>query len=143
MWNRLYGVASTNRLSDGFTASTFMNLGLRFCGGLDAHHTAEERRLYPILAKRMPAFQEDLELLSQHKEIHAGLTRLSSLLNGYKYGQNPLSLGEVKECMDGFGEVLWKHLDEEVVQLSPDKLSMYWSVDEVERDVNSLFTKYL
>lgn len=141
MWNRLYGVACAIQLPDNFSASTFINLGLNFCESLERHHTAEERRLYPILAKRMPAFREDVELLSQHQDIHAGLTKLYSLLNEYKHGQKPFSLPEVKVSMDGFGEVLWQHLDQEVIQLSPDKLRIYWSVDEVENEVNSLFAR--
>jgi hypothetical protein len=34
--------------------------------------------------------------------------------------------------MDTFGEVLWKHLDDEVEELKAENMRKYWSVKEVQ-----------
>lgn len=39
---------------------------------LFAHHKIEETHLFPILAKKMPAFQNDDEHLKSHHDIHEG-----------------------------------------------------------------------
>jgi glutamate-1-semialdehyde aminotransferase len=134
-------MACTDHLPDDFETSTFINLGLNLCEGIERHHRAEEHWLYPILARRMPAFQEELKLSSQHKDIHTGLTKLHFMLSKYKHAQKSFSLPEVKVCMDEFGEVLWQHMNEELAQLAPDELKMHWTVDEIEQEVNNYIAR--
>ena len=43
--------------------------------GLTAHHTIEERHIFPYLAKRMTAFQNDEVHLKSHEGIHHGVFR--------------------------------------------------------------------
>ena len=41
---------------------------------LTVHHTIEERHIFPVLAKRMPAFQNDEVHIKSHHGIHEGAT---------------------------------------------------------------------
>ncbi len=95
-----------------------------------AEASAEERHIFPILAERIPAFRKELELLSQHKQIHAGLDKLEVYLDEVKVSQRDLRLDELKYS---FGPVLFAHLDDEVRQLGPENLRKYYTLEEVKR----------
>lgn len=96
------------------------------------HHTIEEQYIFPYLAERMPAFQQELELLTQHKQIHAGLEKFESYLEDCSSGKRELRLAELKELMDSFGEVLFAHLADEVEQLGAENMRKYWSIEEAQ-----------
>ncbi len=81
----------------------------------------------------MPAFQKELELLTQHKQIHNGLDKFESYIDDCKAGKRDMRMDELKNIMDSFGTVLWAHLQDEVDQLSVDNMRKYWSLDEVRR----------
>lgn len=81
----------------------------------------------------MPAFKKELDLLTQHKQIHAGLDKLTKYLNECSSGERELRLSELKEVLDGFGDVLWQHLDDEVEQLAAENMRRYWSKEEMVR----------
>ena len=81
----------------------------------------------------MPAFKKELQLLTQHKEIHKGLDKLEAYTDECKAGTKDLRMDELKEIMDSFGEVLWAHLSDEVEQLSAENMRKYWSLEEVRR----------
>lgn len=81
----------------------------------------------------MPAFKKELELLTQHKQIHKGLDVLEKYLEECVSGERELRLAELKEIMDGFGTVLWQHLDDEVKQLGAENMRKYWTVEEIRR----------
>ena len=93
----------------------FLNLGLQLCHHLTLHHTIEEQHIFPVLAQKMPKFRKELQFLTQHKQIHAGLDKFEEYLNQCKTGEKEVRLDEMKEIMDTFGKVLWQHLDDEVV----------------------------
>lgn len=76
----------------------------------------------------MPAFREELELLEQHKKIHVGIDRLEGYLVDCRVGERELRMGELREIMDGFGAVLWEHLDAEVSQLGAENMRKFWTV---------------
>jgi iron-sulfur cluster repair protein YtfE (RIC family) len=92
------------------------------------HHTIEERFLFPMLAKRMPAFKGDH--LESHKGIHdgmlfftfhqqfdrtcVGLEKLTTLVSKYTSTPSAYSPTEMRACLDSFKDVLFKHMDEEV-----------------------------
>ena len=80
----------------------------------------------------MPAFEKELELLTQHKQIHEGVEKLEAYLDSAKSGEKDLSMPELKEILDSFGEVLWTHLDDEVKQLSAENMRKYWSASEMK-----------
>lgn len=107
--------------------------GLEFCHHLDTHHSIEETYIFPMLARKMPAFRQELELLTQHKQIHAGLDKFEDYLTDCRIGKRELRMNELKELMDLFGTVLWQHLDDEVDQLKAENMRKYWSLDEVNR----------
>lgn len=97
------------------------------------HHTIEEQHIFPVLAKKMSAFKKELELLSQHKQIHVGLDKLEKYLEQCSDGERELRMVELKEILDGFGTVLWQHLDDEVKQLGAENMRNYWTLDEMRR----------
>ena len=81
----------------------------------------------------MPAFQKELELLTQHKQIHAGLDKLTAYLDACSTGERELRLPELKKILDTFGTVLWQHLDDEVRELGAENMRKYWTIDEMRR----------
>jgi hemerythrin-like domain-containing protein len=111
----------------------FLSGGLQFCSHLNLHHNIEEQHIFPVLARKMPLFQKQDTLLAQHKEIHQGLEKLKAYLEACMSGEKELRLGELKEVMDGFGKVLWQHLDEEVEQLGAENMRKYWTIEEMKR----------
>jgi hemerythrin-like domain-containing protein len=110
----------------------FLMVGLQFCSSLEMHHNIEETYIFPILAKKMPAFQKELELLTQHKAIHAGLDGFQDYLTQCKTGERELRLDEMKERMDTFGKVLWQHMDDEVKELGAENMRKYWTPEEMK-----------
>ena len=111
----------------------FIATGEQFCHHLDLHHTIEEQHIFPVLAKKMPVFGKELELLTQHKQIHKGMDQMEAYLAKCKSGEEDFRFGELKIIMDGFGEVLWAHLDDEVEQLGAENMRKYWTKDEMRR----------
>ena len=46
-------------------------------------------------------------------------------------GERELRLDELKDIMDGFGKVLWTHLDDEVRTLGAENMRKYWTLEEM------------
>ena len=132
-WNILYLASSSGKRPAGMSIRQFLSVGLEFCDHLDLHHSIEERHIFPVLAKKMSAFREELELRSQHKEIHKGLDKFQVYLADCSLGKRELRLQELKTLMDAFAEVLWAHLSDEVDQLKAENMRKYWSLDEMKR----------
>ncbi|PGH23699.1 hypothetical protein AJ80_02305 [Polytolypa hystricis UAMH7299] len=132
-WNTLYSACTANRRPKNLTLPQFLRLGLDFCDKLETHHAIEERYVFPHLARRMPEFKSGVELLGQHRQIHKGLEEFQEYLNECKSGGRELRLREMKGIMDGFREVLWTHLDEEVVLLGAENMRKYWSLEEMRK----------
>ncbi|KAF2020045.1 hypothetical protein BU24DRAFT_459660 [Aaosphaeria arxii CBS 175.79] len=132
-WTTLMTACETNKRPKNLSMRQFIGMGLQLCQHLTMHHTIEEKHIFPVLAKKMPAFRKELELLTQHKQIHKGLDRLEEYLLKCQSGESELRLGELKEIMEGFGEVLWQHLDDEVAQLGAENMRKYWSLEEMRR----------
>lgn len=130
-WNSLYSAASDGKRPQGMSIRQYLNTGIQFCEGLHVHHSIEETQIYPVLAKRMPAFRKELELLSQHKQIHAGLDHFEDYLKDCTAGKRELRLTELKALMDTFGNVLWDHLADEVEQLGASHMRQHWTLDEM------------
>ncbi|KAK2803921.1 hypothetical protein FQN51_002807 [Onygenales sp. PD_10] len=130
-WKTLYDACLTNKRPRNLTLSQFLRLGLNFCSSLETHHSIEERFIFPHLAKRMPAFKNELELVGQHRQIHKGLEVLEGYLEECRSGETELRLSELKGILDGFGKVLWEHLDEEVRELGAENMRRFWSVEEM------------
>lgn len=112
---------------------SFLTMGEEFCHHLTVHHTIEERHIFPVLAKKMPAFRKELELLTQHKQIHEGLEKFEEYIGQCRSGEREVNLREMGRIMDGFGSVLWTHLDQEVRELGAENMRKYWTIDEIRR----------
>ena len=150
-WKVLYGACSNGTRPANMSIRQFLNTGSEFAHHLTIHHTigmstswyslfskpltenAEEQHIFPVLAQRMPAFRKELELLTQHKQIHNGLDKFEAYVDDCKAGKRDMRLDELKDIMDSFGTVLWAHLQDEVDQLSADNMRKYWTLDEVKR----------
>ena len=131
-WNELYRAASSGKRPAGMSLGQYLSMGVQFCHHLDMHHNIEET-YFPVLAKKMPAFRRELELLTQHKHIHAGLVKLRDYIEACRSGERELRMDEIKAIMDSFGTVLWQHLDEEVKTLGAENMRRYWTVQEMSR----------
>lgn len=123
----------TGKRPKGMSIRQFLAMGQQFVHHLTMHHTIEEAHVFPELAKKMPAFKKELELLSQHKQIHKGLDKLDEYLEACRSGERELRLSELKTVLDSFGEVLWQHLDDEVNQLKAENMRKYWTLDEMRK----------
>jgi hemerythrin-like domain-containing protein len=132
-WNTVYRACEANKRPAGMSIRQFLATLEQFCGQLTMHHTIEEQHIFPVLAKKMPAFREELELLTQHKGIHAGLDKLEEYVADCRKGEKELQMKEVKAILDGFGKVLWTHLDDEVKQLGAENMRRFWTEAEMKR----------
>lgn len=130
-WKILMEACENQKRPQGMSIRQFLALGEQFVQQLTMHHGIEERHVFPMLAKKMPAFRKELELINQHKEIHKGLDKLEEYLQDCRSGEKELRLSEMKVVLDGFGEVLWQHLDDEVRQLGAENMRKYWSLAEM------------
>ncbi|PNS18322.1 hypothetical protein CAC42_6139 [Sphaceloma murrayae] len=132
-WNHLYQSCEAGKRSKGQSIRSFIGSGLQFCEHLTMHHGIEEHRVFPMLARKMPAFRKQDELIGQHKQIHKGLEKMEAYLVACETGERELRLVELKEIMDSFGKVLWEHLDDEVRTLGAENMRKYWSKEEMQR----------
>lgn len=130
-WTMLYKAASTGTRPAGLSLGQYLSYGLQLCRALTVHHTIEEEYVFPELAKRMPIFGNQDQLINQHHEIHIGLERMEAYLRACLNGEKELRMDEMKAIMDSFGDVLWTHLDLEVKQLQADSMRRYWSKQEI------------
>ncbi len=73
------------------------------------------------------------ELLRQHAEIHAGMDGVEAYLEACVRGEGELRLGVLGGLMEGWGEVLWRHLEQEVETLGAEEMRKYWTVEEMRR----------
>ncbi|KXX79819.1 hypothetical protein MMYC01_203327 [Madurella mycetomatis] len=142
------------------TLKQFLDHGLNLARYLSTHHTIEETHLYPLLARKMPEFRAaqhhhhhssgrvkrrgervrgeeeeeeggDCELLRQHREIHRGMDEFEAYLRRCKNRECELELSVLKEKMDSWGDVLLRHLDQEVRDLGAENMRRYWTVEEM------------
>jgi len=132
-WKMLYAACSSGRRPANMSLRQFISSAEQFCHQLTMHHTIEEQHIFPILAAKMPAFRKELELLTQHKQIHNGIEKLEEYMEKCRSGEKDLRMEELKEIMDSFGDVLWSHLDDEVKQLSGENMRKYWTLEEMRR----------
>lgn len=131
-WNTLYKACEANKRPKNLSIRAFLSVGLQLCQHLTMHHDIEEASIFPVLAKKMPAFRHEMEMKTAHKSIHDGLEKLEPWLEQVQSGERELNLRELKVIMDTFGEVLWQHLDEEVVELGAENMRKYWTLAEMQ-----------
>ncbi|USP76117.1 sister chromatid cohesion protein dcc1 [Curvularia clavata] len=154
-WKVLYAACESQKRPKNMSIRQFISIGQQFCrkqsppatpphilscpnhvrhpDHLTIHHTIEEQHIFPVLAKKMSAFKKELDLLTQHKQIHVGIDKMEKYLEECERGERELRMQELKEILDSFGEVLWQHLDDEVKQLEAENMRKYWSLEEMRR----------
>ncbi|KUJ19877.1 uncharacterized protein LY89DRAFT_580057 [Mollisia scopiformis] len=132
-WTLLHTACTTNTRPRNLSLRQFLQTGLQFISHLETHHSIEEAHIFPVLARKMPEFKNKAELLRQHQEIHKGMESMGEYLERVRDGECELELRVLKERMDGWGEVLWRHLDEEVKTLGAENMRRYWTVEEMRR----------
>ncbi|KAK4650874.1 hypothetical protein QC762_711420 [Podospora pseudocomata] len=133
MWTILYTACVNSRRPQNMSLKQFLDEGLRLVRYLESHHSIEETHLYPILAKKMPQFKagKSNKLLRQHELIHEGMDQLHEYILMCKSREVDLELSVLKEKMDTWGEVLMKHLDDEVKELEAETMRKYWTLEEM------------
>lgn len=132
----LHGACEAGRRPSSLSLKQFISTGIQLCSHLSAHHSIEEQHIFPILATKMPEFKQGknaAELLRQHEEIHKGMDVFEEYLRQCKNGETELDLRVMKTKMDTWGEVLWKHLDQEVKTLGAENMRKYWTMAEMRR----------
>lgn len=134
-FNMLYELADGSYEKRGLSLPDFLRGVQDLITHLTMHHTIEETVLFPILGKKMPKFaqDEDGEHLESHKQIHDGLDNLSNLTKTWSSDLSSYSPGALRDCLDSFREVLFRHLDDEVADLRKENLEKYFTLEEVER----------
>jgi hypothetical protein len=150
MYTTLDTACTTNRRPANMTLKQFIDEGLNLARYLEGHHSIEETYLYPLLGRKMPEFRatappaglgkgkgkkkkvEENELLRQHQLIHEGMDEMADYLRRCKDRECELELGVLKTKLDSWGEVLLKHLDQEVQDLAPEKMRRYFTVQEMK-----------
>jgi hemerythrin-like domain-containing protein len=108
------------------------------------HHHIEEAYVFPVLAQKMPEFRAELgidedgerksgkaELLTQHEAIHEGLVGFEAYVRACRDGKEELDWEVLRGKMESWGDVLWRHLDEEVHTLRAENMKKYWSIEEM------------
>lgn len=147
MYSTLHTACVTKRRPAGMTLKQFIDEGLNLARYLEGHHAIEETYLYPILARKMPEFRsstppaglkkgkesrrEECELIRQHRLIHNGMDEMVEYLRQCKSKECELELSVLKEKMDPWGDVLLKHLEQEVRDLSAENMRKYWTLQEL------------
>ncbi|KAF2217319.1 hypothetical protein CERZMDRAFT_109068 [Cercospora zeae-maydis SCOH1-5] len=130
-WNIIYSACVSNTRPSGLSIRQFLALCSQFCHHLTMHHTIEEQHIFPVLAKKMGFFSPKEHALKQHQGIHDGVEALEEWVQEVKEGSREFRLKDLKVVLDGFGEVLWKHLEDEVRELGAENMRKYWSVQEM------------
>lgn len=141
----LHTAASTGRRPAGMSLKQFLDQGLSFISHLTTHHGIEETYVFPALARKMPEFQagskggkgggnrKAAELLRQHEEIHRGMDEMEAYLRACRNREVDLEMVVLRAKMDSWGEVLWKHLEQEVRTLGAESVRKYFTLEELRR----------
>jgi len=132
-FNEIYALADGSFNKKGMSLRLYLRKADELCEYLTLHHTIEERRIFPVLAKKMPEFRSNQAHIKSHQGIHKGLDALEALLKKWKADPKEYSPEDMKACLDSWREVLFVHLDEEVRDLSGENMKKYWTLQELER----------
>ncbi|KAI0930437.1 hypothetical protein AcV5_007150 [Taiwanofungus camphoratus] len=128
----IYQLADGSFSNTGMSLQTYLRMANQLVRHLTAHHTIEEEYIFPVLAKRMPGFGTGERHLKSHEAIHDGLDKLSALIRRWTMNPSTYSPTEMMACLDSWREVLFKHLDEEVEDLSGKNMKKFWKLEEMD-----------
>ncbi|KAF9475759.1 hypothetical protein BDN70DRAFT_219290 [Pholiota conissans] len=133
-FNMVYQLADGSFNARALSLARYLEMAKSLSQHLTMHHTIEERYIFPELAKFMPKFgnTNEGEHLESHRGIHEGLENLDILIAKWKKDPSTYSPTEMRACLDGFREVLFHHLDEEVADLRGENLKKYMTLADVD-----------
>ncbi|WVQ99898.1 hypothetical protein IAU59_007041 [Kwoniella sp. CBS 9459] len=136
-FNRVYTLADGGFHKEGMTLPRFLREAQQLYSHLDMHHRIETY-IFPVLAKKMPQFahgkREAGEHLKSHKAIHDGLEKYDRFLRDSLEDASNYDATKLRTIMDGFRDVLFSHLDEEVKDLGAESMKAAgWTLDELRR----------
>ncbi|KIJ50408.1 hypothetical protein M422DRAFT_224736 [Sphaerobolus stellatus SS14] len=132
-FDEIYELADGKFYERGMSLPIFLQTANEFRRHLEGHHHIEETYIFPVLAKKMPTFQDDDQHKTSHKKIHDGLDALAALITRFRQEPNTYSPVELRSCLDGFREPLMTHLDEEVHDLRAENMRKYWTLEEMSQ----------
>ncbi|GFZ49389.1 hypothetical protein JCM24511_07509 [Saitozyma sp. JCM 24511] len=137
-FNRVYTLADGGFHKEGMSLPRFLREAQQLSHHLDMHHRIEEAYIFPILAKKMPQFKagarEQGRHLRSHKAIHAGLDKYDEYLKACLADSSKFNPATLREILDGFREVLFTHLDEEVHDLGAESMKAAgWTLEELRK----------
>ncbi|KAK3400960.1 hypothetical protein B0T20DRAFT_405646 [Sordaria brevicollis] len=98
----------------------------------DHHHPRQSRTKQEGLEEDV-AEAANCELIQQHRAIHIGMEQFEKYLRDCRSKKAEFSLPVLKEKMDSWGDVLLKHLDQEVEELGAENMRAVWSREEMMR----------
>ncbi|KAJ7072281.1 hemerythrin HHE cation binding domain-containing protein [Mycena amicta] len=118
----------------GLSLNLYLDMARKLNHHLTMHHTIEERHIFPVLSLKMKQFSTETEEghIDSHKGIHEGLEDLETLVKKFKKDPTTYSPDEMRACLDGFREILFTHLDQEVEDLRGENLKKYLTLQELE-----------
>lgn len=116
----------------------------QFRAAVNAHNHQHQDRRHHHQSETEEDHQEDnkeegkeeeeeanCELIQQHRAIHTGMEQFEMYLRDCRSKKEAFSLPVLKEKMDSWGEVLLKHLDQEVEELGAERMRRFWSLEEM------------
>lgn len=117
-FNSIYGHLENPPMND---LGNFLSYCTVWTDIVEKHHGVEERFLFVELQKKLD-FSTELE---QHKEIHEKLDKVVASLREAKADHSKFDAPALRELMDSFKGILFTHLDQEVEDLSAEKLKVF------------------
>ncbi|GJJ11175.1 hypothetical protein Clacol_005407 [Clathrus columnatus] len=103
---------------------------------VQGHHDVEESYLFPHLEKKIDLSHEK----EQHEAIDKGMDKVAAHLQEAKANHAKFDAGHIREVMASFKDVLFAHLDEEIVDIRAERLKAF-SEEELKEMVLGLETE--
>ncbi|GLB37459.1 putative hemerythrin HHE cation binding domain [Lyophyllum shimeji] len=134
-YKMIYESADGSYTKRGLSLPRYLDTIVVFNYHLHAHHTTEERLVFPVLAKGIPKFARNARdgHVDSHKSIHDALQNLLKRVDKWRNEPTTYSPTEMRGALDKLADVLFKHLDEEVEDIQGDKLKPHFKLEEIER----------
>ncbi|KAF8070489.1 hypothetical protein FPV67DRAFT_1487572 [Lyophyllum atratum] len=133
-YKTIYESADGSYTRRGLSFPRYLDTIIAFNYHLHAHHTTEERLLFPILAKGLPKFARNTPdgHVGSHKAIHDALTSLLKHVDKWRKEPTSYSPTEMRGALDKVAGVLFEHLDQEVEDIRGDNLKPYFKLEDIE-----------
>ncbi|KAF8161130.1 hypothetical protein B0H34DRAFT_367335 [Crassisporium funariophilum] len=133
-FNTLYELADGSFARRGMSLPRYLDTAKSMNHHLTMHHSIEEQFIFPVLGKTMPQFAHngDGAHILSHRGIHDGLARMEELVAKWSQEPSTYSPSDMRACLDGFRQVLFHHLDEEVADLRGENLKKYITLEVLE-----------